>query len=312
MISLSYPLKKLMRRLNAKEYFNLSSFTTIKIGGNARFFILINNLDDLKELQKALLDHEVKIHILGGGSNTLFSDLGFNGAVIKLGPYFSQILETKENSFKVGAAASFAKLTKICVNKSIKSAVGWAGTPGVVGGAVYMNAGSKLGEISDVVESISGLYEDKIINISKKDCGFSYRNSNLPKNFIITEVDIKAFKDDLGFKNDLLKYYEESKAKRKKTQPTINSAGSFFKNPYPNYAAKLIENCNLKGLQYGGAQISPMHANFIVNKGNATAYDVIELAKITRKTVFEEFGILLLPEILLAGEFDCKDPFMWH
>lgn len=307
----NYIIKNLLTKLEAQENKSLAPFTTLKVGGKAKYFVLVKTPADLSILIRALDEYGEQFHILGGGSNTLFSDHGFNGVVIKLAGQFNNVYQSSPCSMEVGAATSFAKVTKLCVELGFKSAPGWAGTPGVIGGAIFMNAGSKHGEIGDVIERVHGILNYTELVLERNNLSFSYRKTLLPHKFIITKAVLRADGEKLAKPKEVQEIYDELKTRRKMTQPSINSAGSFFKNPYPSFAGQLIESLGLKGLQYQGAEISSLHANFILNKGTATANDIIEVAKMARKAVYEHYGILLEPEILLVGEFPCLDPFMW-
>jgi UDP-N-acetylmuramate dehydrogenase len=295
-------IKNFLIKLNAKENIPLSSFSTLRVGGPARYFVEPNSLKDLAELQKALLEHEIPTHILSGGSNTLFSDHGFNGVVIKLGRAFDEIKHVGKN-LEVSAATSFAKTTKLALGLGWSKALGWCGTPGLIGGALRMNAGTRMGEIKDALLSITGINNGEVITLNKAQIEYSYRKSNLPKDFIICQALLGVDSDEIESQESLTPKIIEYKNKRRKTQPSINSLGSFFKNPYPMFAGQLIEQCGLKGLEYQGAQISPLHANFIINNKNASADDIIKLANIAQKTVFDKFGVSLEPEVRMVGGF---------
>lgn len=289
---------------NVEENVTLAPFSTLKVGGPARFFIMPKTIQDVADIERACLEHGLPIHILSGGSNTLFSDQGFDGLVIKLGPSFDTIETSPDGLFmSVGGATSYAKVTKMAIARGFSPAVGWSGIPGLIGGAVRMNAGTRLGEIGDAVSAVHGIINGQDIRICRNEIQFEYRKTSLPSNFIITKVDLLFDANKLKSSDELLQKVQEYRLRRKSTQPTINSLGSFFKNPYPSFAAQLIEKCNLKGLQYKGAQISPLHANFIVNNGGASAHDILYIASVAQKTVFEQYGIMLSPEIKLAGSF---------
>ena len=295
-----FALKQLLYKLNAQENISLAPFSSMKVGGKARFFVVINNSINLCELDKALKEHDYKKHILSGGSNTLFSDQEFLGVVIKLANTFDYIKQINNLELEVGASTSYAKLTKLFLSLGDASALGWLGTPGLVGGALRMNAGSSLGVIGDVVESITGILDGQEITFYKKDLVYSYRSTNLPQNFIITKAHLKA--SPIANKESLLVKALELKQKRLLTQPRNSSLGSFFKNPLPLFAGKLIENAGLKGFSVGDAQVSPIHANFIINTNKATASDVILLANTIKTKVYNEFNSILEPEIKLIGE----------
>ncbi len=294
----------LLKRIDAQEQVPLMAFSTLKVGGPARFFATANSIEEVALLQKACLEYDIPLHIVSGGSNTLFSDDGFNGLVIKLGPTFETIEHHPQSSLlQVGAAASFAKVTKLCVSLGIESSVGWSGIPGLMGGALRMNAGTRMGEISDVVSEIHGVKEGKEIIFKRESLEFSYRSNNLPSDIIITKAHLVYEKELLKPSDILSQKVQEYRLKRKQTQPIINSLGSFFKNPYPLFAAQLIESCHLKGLQYGGAQISSLHANFIINNGGAKANEILYIGSTAQEAVFNKFGVVLQPEVRMVGDF---------
>lgn len=297
-------LARLLVKLGAKEYAPLAPFCTLKVGGPARYLVFPKNEEQVGQIQRACLEHEMPLHILGGGSNTLFSDLGHDGVVLKLGPEFDH-MEVKNQGLEIIASAStsFAKVTKMAVSLGWAHAVGWSGTPGVIGGAVRMNAGTRLGEIKDALARVYGVQNGQAVEFDHDEIQFGYRHTNLPSDLVITKVKLAYDQNQLSAAPELFSQVQDYRIKRKATQPSTASAGSFFKNPYPLFAAQLIENCNIKGLKYKGAQISSLHANFIVNNGGATASDVLYIATIAQKAVFEKFGVVLTPEIRLVGNF---------
>lgn len=292
-------LTHLKTRVSLLENVSLARFSTIKVGGPARFFATPNHVDEIALIQTICRDHEIALHVVSGGSNTLFSDEGFDGIVVKLGPAFDYITTTNRTAM-VGAATSFAKLTKSAMAQGFGPAVGFSGTPGLVGGAIRGNAGTRMGEIKDAVEMVYGVLDGQIVEVHKSALEFSYRSSSLPSNFIIHAAKL-SYSSSCESVDALLEKALTYRSNRRATQPTNNSLGSFFKNPYPMYAAQLIEKCNLKGLHYKGAQISLLHANFIVNNGGASAHDILYLAAMAQKTVFEREGVILIPEIRMVG-----------
>lgn len=295
-----FALTQLLHRLSAQESVSLATFSTMKVGGKAKYLVNISNINELCTLQKALYEYGENYYILSGGSNTLFSDHGFAGVIIKLSAAFDYTKTLSDNNIEVGAKTSYARITKLFLSLGEQSALGWLGTPGLVGGALRMNAGSSLGVIGDVVESITGVYNGTLQNINKSELVFSYRQNSLPKDFIITSAVLKA--NNLCDEKELAKKALSLKQKRLLTQPREHSLGSFFKNPLPFYAGKLIEDIGLKGFSIGGAQISPVHANFIVNNAKANTSDIIKLAHEVHKKVMQKYNICLEPEIKLIGE----------
>ncbi|MDI6591595.1 MAG: UDP-N-acetylmuramate dehydrogenase [Patescibacteria group bacterium] len=252
----------------------LKNYTTFGIGGPARYFFIAKTKFDLIEAIKIAKKFNLPFFILGGGSNLLVSDRGFNGLVIRYGQPLSS-----------------------WVSKGLEWAVG---IPGTLQGAVWGNTGAFGRSMKDVVKEIEvfDTKTGKIKIFKNEDCQFSYRNSIFKekKNLIILSVKIKSKKSNLQKIKQYLKY-------RKETQPLeFPSAGSIFKNPDKFSAAELIEKCGLKGKRIGGVQISKKHANFIVNLGNGRARDVIKLINLAKKSVKKKFGITLEEEIVILDK----------
>lgn len=286
--------------LNVRENVELKKFSTLRVGGPARFFAQPQSLEEVAKLQLLCIEHQLPWHVLSGGSNTLFADEGFLGLVIKLGSSFDFITPNKDGTISVGASASYAKLTKIALDLGWAKALGWCGTPGLVGGAIRMNAGTRLGEMKDGILSVTGVQNGQVLSFAKKDIEFAYRKSTLPKDLIICQAELgtESFDSTALLRAQVSEYRE----KRRKTQPAINSLGSFFKNPSnETFAGQLIEQCGLKGFQYKDAELSRLHANFIINNKNASAKDILHVASIAQKTVLEKCGILLEPEVRMVG-----------
>jgi len=249
----------------------LKNYTTFKIGGPAKYFFEAKRKEELIEAIKLAKKLELPFFILGGGSNLLVSDKGFDGLVIKFGQPLSSY-----------------------VSKGLEWAVG---IPGTVQGAVYSNAGAFKKSMKDVVKEVEvfDTKTEKIKNFKSKDCKFGYRDSIFKKNknLIILSVKIKSKKSNRKKIKQYLDY-------RKKTQPlNFPSAGSIFKNPRGFFAADLIERCGLRGKRIGKVKISEKHANFIVNLGNGKAKDVKKLIKIIKNKVKNKFGVTLKEEIVV-------------
>jgi UDP-N-acetylmuramate dehydrogenase len=275
-------LEKLLPEI--KRNVLLKNYTAFKIGGRAKYFFVAKTKDDLVKTILVARKLKLPFFILGGGSNLLVSDRGFNGLVIKYGqPLSSYVLKGLE----------------------------WAvSIPGTVQGAVYGNAGAFGKSMADVVEQVEvfDAKTGKVKIFKNKDCHFAYRNSifKKKKNLIILSVKIKSKKSNPQKIKQYLDY-------RKKTQPlSFFSAGSVFKNPPPEQspvrrksagfsAGELIEKCNLKGKRVGDAQISEKHANFIINLGNAKAREVKKLINLVKKQVKDRFKIGLEEEICYLG-----------
>lgn len=275
----------------------LKDYTTYKIGGPAKYFLIAKNKEDLIKAVKSAKELKLSVFILGGGSNVLVSDKGFNGLVIKMDN--SKIDFIGQNSVFIEAGTNSAKLVKFATDNSLSGVEWFAGIPGTVGGAIFGNAQAFGVKMSDSVESVEVLDFKtlKIVKLSKKQCKFSLKNSIFKKNqnLIILSAVLKLKK---AKKADIETKVKEHISYRKKSHPiSFPSAGSVFVNPEMS-AASLIESCGLKGKKIGQAQISLQHANFIVNLGGAKAKDVLALIKLAKQKVKKTFNIDLEQEII--------------
>jgi len=283
---------------------SLKKFTTFSIGGPADVLVSVSHPQDLHRVLVAAQKSNLPVMVLGGGSNVLISDTGVRGVVVHLVGELAEIKEQQDgHEILVGAGASFPMLTKKALELGFESALGWFGTPGQVGGALKMNAGTRLGEIGDVVHTVFGVSASGFHEFTKENITFAYRTTNFPSDVILTKALLHCDNPVDPEKENLRAKAKELYQKRLSTQPKMKSAGSMFKNPPGDFAGRLIESCGLKEMSIGGAQISAVHANFIVNTGDATAQDVYQLAMHVQKSVFEKFRILLEFEVKLIGNF---------
>ena len=281
------------------EHEPMCRHTTFKIGGPADLLISPLNADAYAPLLACAASENVPVFILGNGSNLLFSDRGFRGAVIKSCPA-GEI--TAEGTFL--RCSSGEKLSDICVFAREKGLAGLEfayGIPGSVGGAVYMNAGAYGGEMKDVVFATRHLNGGSVGGFAKEQLCFSYRTSAYTgTGLFITDV---TFALRAGDKAEIDEKMCDYLARRREKQPLEwPSAGSVFKRPPGHFAGTMIEQCGLKGARVGGAMVSEKHAGFIVNAGGATCADVLGLVAQIKKTVYEETGVSLECEIKVAGE----------
>lgn len=275
----------------------LNRFTTFRIGGPADYYLEPKDREDLLKLIKYLKEIKYPYIIIGNGSNVLISDEGIRGAAISLEAGFTKI-EVIKNKVYAEAGIRLSKLVDVCIEHSLVGIENLAGIPGTLGGAILMNAGAYGGEISDFIKLVEVIDDVEIKFLKKEECGFAYRKSNLENKIILSA----EFELPFGDKVKAKERRKELLLKRNKAQPVeLPNAGSIFKNPPGDYAARLIEQAGLKGLTIGGAKVSEKHANFIVNFNNASANDVIELMKIIQEKVYEKFGIMLEPEIKMIG-----------
>ena len=285
-------------KYDIKENVSFKTLTTYKTGGVCKYLISPFEVLALIELLKVLKKNNIKFKIFGNGSNILASDKVYDGVIIRL---------DKFNKVKVDGDIVYAEafvnlisLSLTCLNNNLTGFEWASGIPGTVGGACYMNAGAYLKSVSDVLISVTVLDEDyNVLEIPLKDLEFGYRKSNLmDKGYIILGAKFKLSK---GNYDDILNLITERRERRYKNQPlNYPSAGSVFRNPDGDYAGRLIEECNLKGYVKGGAKISDMHANFIVNKDNATGEDIINLINLAKDKIKENNNIdLYLEQVII-------------
>lgn len=279
----------------------MSKHTTFKIGGPADIFVKINTLEELKYTIKMCKSKDIPITIVGNGSNVLVKDNGIRGVTIKLN--FNEIEIIDDITLKVGAGVLLSKVANVAYDKGLSGLEFACGIPGTIGGAIRMNAGAHRCEMKDIVYLATYLDENcNIKQLNNKENEFGYRTSIYfkNKNYILISSEIKLKKGD---KTDINKKMEEYKNIRRENQPLdLPSAGSVFKRGENYIAAKLIDECGLKGLNVADAMVSQKHAGFIVNTGNATAEDVLKLIEIVKQKVYKKFNIELELEIEVFGE----------
>lgn len=282
---------------------DMKKHTTFKIGGMADCFIKIKTKEELKEILDFANKNEIPITILGNGSNILVLDGGIKGITLTIQIDY---IDIKQNDDKykiyVGGGYKLAKLAQICLKNEISGFEELSGIPGTMGGAVSMNAGAHGKEMKDIVEKIKCIdingNEKEFLNEEAK---FSYRKSIFKGNkYIVTEVILNLEK---GTKEDISNKMKEYAEYRKTKQPIeYPSAGSTFKRGTDYITAKLIDDAGLKGYAIGDAVVSTKHSGFVINKGNATAKDVLELVEHIKKTIEEKFGKQIELEIEVVGE----------
>ncbi len=286
----------------------LSRHTSYAIGGPADILAYPVDREDIRVLLQAIKTRNLNYWILGHGTNLLVRDGGFRGVVITL--QRMQTIKIEREYRSIGgsfvvvcaeAGASLAKLLSFAVEHGLTGLEFAAGIPGTVGGAVCMNAGTALGVMGDVVESVTLVAPDgELITRSREEMGFGYRTSSVLEGHLALDARVVLRRDD---KEKIKGQVRELLDKRTRTQPGgFPSAGSVFKNPQGESAGKLIELAGLKGVAVGGAQVSEKHANFIVNTGKAKAAEVLALMEIVREKVLEVHGTRLEPEIKIIGE----------
>ncbi len=277
-----------------KENVSLKTLTTLKVGGISKYVFYPKDVTSLKKALTLFKKNNINYKIFGNGSNIIPSDKIYDGVIIKLSSLNN--LKIEDEVIEVEAGYSLMKLAKEVIKLGL-SGLEWANSiPGTIGGAVYMNAGAYKQDMSFVLEKITALDENmNIVTLNKDELDFSYRHSRLmEENLICLSATLKLEKKDISLIEEVV---NKRKEKRMETQPLeYPSAGSVFRNPFNDFAGRLVEECNLKGKQIGGAMISLKHANFIINKDNATGKDVLDLINLAKKEVKEKFNIELKQE----------------
>jgi len=278
----------------------LSRHTTFKIGGPADCYVEIKTLSELQTLLRLRAKARVPLFLIGWGSNLLILDGGVRGLVARLAGDFERIDFLEGGLLRSGAAVRLPKLIVSAAKKGLGGAEPLVGIPGTVGGALVMNAGTRdleIGSLTREVEILDRKTLDTCVLKSNR-LRFRYRSSNLQGRIILSAL----IQLRVGDRVSIMKRVSEHQARRLKTQPvhTFN-VGSIFKNPKGRFAAKLIEDCGLKGSVFGGARVSSLHANFIENFSGANAADVLELARRIQERVKRDMGINLELEMRIVG-----------
>lgn len=299
-------IKDALQRFVPKENISyqepMKKHTTFRVGGNAEVFIRITEQSQLSPLLHYLHQVEIPYFVMGNGSNLLVSDHGYEGIIIQLGEYFSDI-SINGIHLTAKAGTSMSRISRKAAEAGLTGLEFAAGIPGTVGGGVVMNAGAYDGEMKQVVESVAVLDCDgNEMILDNESMEFSYRNSAVKNtNFIITEC---TFFLEPGSREEIQAKIDDFQQRRKEKQPLdYPSAGSTFKRPDGYFAGKLITDAGLKGKKIGGAQVSEKHAGFLINTGDATASDIYQLIAHVQEEVEKQFNVRLEPEVIFLGEF---------
>ena len=282
--------------------------TTYKVGGTAAAFVEARDEGALRELLQALDRGDVPSIVMGNGSNVLFADAGFSGVVIHLGQGFSGVSCVRDvhgpghHRLEIGGAVSITKLLRATKELEIAGVEFLGGVPGTIGGAIRMNAGTVMGEVKDSLESARIVTPDGEARwMTVDELSLSYRRSELPRGSVVVAARFQARDADPEMRDRLA----EVLAYRKSTQPLqYPSCGSVFANPEGDHAGRLIEASGLKGHRIGDAQVSEMHANWIINLGEATASHVRDLIDLCVRVVDERHGVRLRHEVKLLGDWN--------
>ncbi len=280
----------------------MSAHTTFRVGGEADYFITPSSKQELSALIRYLNLVDRDYFILGHGSNLLVGDHGYRGVMVHIGDAFSDIA-VEENRITAGGGALLSRIAAVAAEHGLTGFEFAAGIPGTAGGAVVMNAGAYGGEMSDIVESVETVTADgEWMTLGTAGLGFGYRKSIIrEKKLLVTSV---TFRLSPGDPAAIRERMEELSRKRSEKQPLqYPSAGSTFKRPDGYFAGKLIMDAGLSGYRVGGAAVSEKHCGFVINTGNASAADVLDVIRDVQDKVRERFQVVLEPEICMVGDF---------
>lgn len=284
-------LEKIISKERIKQNEPMKNHTSFKIGGPAEFYIKIKSIEELQKILKFAKKENIKITIIGNGSNVLVSDKGIKGIVIRTNLKEIEIEEKEQNKIEITVddAVPIGFLAQKLLKEEIAGFEEIAGIPGTIGGAILMNAGAHGKEIKDIVTEVTAMdYNGKIFNFTNEEAEFTYRHSKFSNGeYIILQAKMLLQK---GSKEEIKAKMDEYAQYRKEKQPIeYPSAGSTFKRGTDFITAKLIDEAGLKGYAIGGAKVSEKHAGFIINTGDATSQDVLDLAKYITDKVYEKF-----------------------
>jgi UDP-N-acetylmuramate dehydrogenase len=297
-------LKKQLRYLDGVEVdwnVTLAGHTSLRVGGPVSCLIRPLSLAGLRSAVQVLNQNHYPYFILGRGTNLLVRDTGIRAAAISLESGFSQVERVgSSGKIKVGAGLSLSGLLRFCLREGLSGLEFIVGIPGSVGGALCMNAGTDAGVMADVCQEVALLLSDgSLTRLSGAQLRFSYRKLELPADSVVLEAE---FSLTPGSRENMREQLRQLLKARKEKQPwQLPSAGSVFKNPPGDYAGRLIEAAGLKGTRVGDAEISMRHANFIVNRGQARASDILALINLAQEKVSQKFGVHLELEIEVVG-----------
>ncbi|MFA6023928.1 MAG: UDP-N-acetylmuramate dehydrogenase [Candidatus Gracilibacteria bacterium] len=282
--------------MELREDHNLAPYCTFQIGGPADFFVEARGSEEVLEALNWAEERDLPVFVFGGGSNLLFDDGGFRGLVIRMR---LAGVEVRGEEVWAEAGVMMAKVVLAAAEAGLTGLEAWNGLPGTVGGAVFGNAGCFGVEAKDVLESAEvWMPGEGVKTVGVEFFEYDYRWSRLKKEGGV--VLSASFKLQRGERGEILEKMKEIARSRISKQPPGSSTGSFFKNPPGDHAGRLIEAAGLKGKWLGKARISDQHANFFLNAGGATAADILNLAALVEKTVFEKFGIRLEREVVFV------------
>ena len=282
----------------------MARHTTLRIGGPVDVWAEPATLGALGRLRAACHARGLPSRGFGAGSNLLVRDGGIRGVAVSLRQMNDVHIERRDECgafIWLDAGASTGKVLSFATREELGGVEFLGGVPGTVGGGLIMNAGTYLGEFKDVTTEVHAVdAEGRAVVRSNAECGFRYRHSDLPPSDVVTGARLRLLPRPRG---EIEQVVRELRDRRKAREPHgVPNAGSIFKNPPGDFAGRLIEQCGLKGRRVGGAEVSPAHANWLVNAGGATARDFLALVEIVRAAVVERFGVTLELEVKVVGE----------
>ncbi len=295
-------LEKFVPQENIHIQESMAAHTTFRVGGPADCLVEIENEVQLQKIQHYLQQLGISYTVVGNGSNILVGDKGYRGVILQIGSRMSRI-RVEGSRITADAGALLSQVAKAAYEHGLTGLEFASGIPGTVGGAVVMNAGAYDGEMSRVVTEVTVVNPNgEIMELENETMEFGYRTSiirNQP--FIVTSVSFKLMPGDK--EKIKIRMDELARLRREKQPLEYPSAGSTFKRPEGYFAGKLIMDAGLKGFQVGGAKVSEKHCGFVINAGDATADDILQLIRRVQVCVKEQFRVELEPEIVLLGDF---------
>ncbi len=289
-------LEKIAGKKNVLTKEPMKKHTTFRTGGEADYFVTVQEENVLPELRTYLEKNKIPYYVIGNGSNLLFPDEGYAGVIIQIGR-FPDDIRISDTAVTAGAGVKLSLLANRAYQAGLTGMEFAAGIPGTVGGAVVMNAGAYGDEMKDILVQAKVMdAQGNIFRLSRDELDLSYRHSIIPeKAFIVLEAD---FLLQHGNPEEIKAVMNALAAKRREKQPLeYASAGSTFKRPEGYFAGKLIQDAGLKGFSVGDAQVSEKHSGFVINRGNATTQDILTLVQEVQEKVFQDFGVKLEMEV---------------
>jgi UDP-N-acetylmuramate dehydrogenase len=296
-------VKSLATQYNIEVLFDepMARHTSMGVGGPVEVLATAHDHDALRALVRYVAQSHTPVALLGGGTNIICADKPLPGIVLKLGRAFCELERHGDDELAAGAGCQLARLVEQAVRCELGGVECCWGIPGTVGGAIAGNAGMEQAGICSTLRKVEVLtWQAEPVTLSSEQFSFGYRWCSLAEH-ILTRAIVGLHRVDSEEQKNLLEMYRA----RRRNQPTgVRSAGCVFKNPPGDYAGRLIEQAGLKGTTVGDAMVSPIHANYIINRGHARAADVLELIRVIHKRVREEFGVSLELEVKIISAAD--------